>query len=158
MRARHWLLVAAALVLALAGPVMAWQELDRDARDASIAELTGEPASPDVAFRAQGRMVVFAAVVVLGAVGTWASVVVARAPRVRSASGRLMFLLLVGMTVADLAFLLDVRALAEAPYRTRASVVAWIYPAAAVLVAGSTLRLAEVEEAFGQAPRPALAR
>lgn len=158
MHARHWVLVAACLVLGVLGPLMAWQELAHDARDRSLAALTGELPPLDTSFRAPTRTMAFVAILVIGVAGTWASVAAARAPRVRSVSGRLLFLLLLGMTLADLAFLLDARALAEAPYVTRAGLVAWIYTGAAILVAGSALRLAEVEEAFAEAPRPALAR
>lgn len=152
MKASDWIMLAACAVLLVAGPAMALQELSRAEEERGLVALTGTAPPLEPAFRVAWRQVLLGAVVVAGVAGTWIAVRVARAPRVRSVSRRLLALLLAGMTLLDLAFLADGRWFMLAPYATRGATVVWLYPLAAVLMGGSVMRLSELEEAFGGAP------
>jgi hypothetical protein len=148
MRLRHWLLLAACIALAVVGPVMAWQELEHASRDDALAGLTGEQPETDPSFRAPGRMATLAAAGVVGLAGAWTGIAAVRVATVRSVSTRLLVLLVLGLLGVGLAYVVDVRILAEVSYRVRAGFVGWAYTAAAVVVGGSALRLAQIEDAF----------
>lgn len=151
VRAVDSALLAVCALLLLAGPAMALQELSR-AEDASArAALTGEAGALEPAFRTPWRVALLLAVVVAGVLGTLLAMRIARQPKVRAVSGRLLLLLLLGMTLLDLAYLADGRWFMLAPHGARAVSIVWLYPIAAVLIAGSVMRLAEVEEAFAEA-------
>lgn len=151
MRATDWILLAVCGALLVAGPGMALHELVRHQDSESLAQLTGNAQSLDPAFRGSWRAFLLACVVVGGVAGTLVAFRFARQPKVRALSGRLLTLLLLGMTLLDLAFLADGRWFLDAPYLVRALTVVWLYPAAAVLMGGALIRLVEVEEAFGEA-------
>lgn len=160
MRVTDWILLLGCAALVLAGPLMALQELARADDARAAAELTRSPAQLEPAFRAAWRTILFVVVLVVGTAGTLIAVRVAREPRVRVVAGRLLWMLLGGMTLLDLAFLADGRWFQLAPYEVRAASIVWLYPLAGILMGGSVLRLAEVEAAFagrGEA-KPALAR
>lgn len=146
-------LILCCLVLLAAGPAMALQELAQAEEDAGVSSVTGEraPTTYDAPFRGWWRGALFLVLVVAGAAGFFLSVRIARQPRVRQVSGRLLALLLIGMTLFDLAFLADGRWFLSAPYQARAATIVWAYPLAAILMGGATLRLAEVERAFADA-------
>lgn len=154
MRGTDYALLATCAALLVAGPVMALLEYERHLDAASLAEVTGEAPPVDVEFRAPWRAGVLLAVIAIGILGTLVALRVSWQPRVRAVSGRLLFLLLAGMSVLDLAFFADARWLAAAPHGVRAASVVWLYPVGAMLVAGAAMRLAEVEAAFAK-PRAA---
>lgn len=155
MRLSDRLLLIACGALVLAGPVMAVQEYVKGRQALGVEVVTGERAAVgDTGFRATWRVVLLALVLAVGVFGSLQVLRVARAPRVRGVSRRLVALLLAGMVLLDLAFLLD-RAAAEAAYLVRAVSVVWAYPLAAVVVALSSARLSELEAAFAQRPREA---
>lgn len=136
---------------------MALQEFAASQRAASLEAITGEEQPLDAGFRAPWRVALLVLVVGVGVLGTLVAVRVAQAPRVRSVSARLLALLIGGMTLLDLAFLADGQWLADAPHALRAASVVWLYPVAGILVGGSLLRLAQLEDAFG-APRTVTSR
>lgn len=158
MRATDWLLLLAAAALVVLGPAMAAQELSRLQDAQSLASLTGSAPAEDYAYRLPWRAATFGLVVGVGVVGTLVALRVARQPRVRAVSGRLLALLLTGMTLLDLAWLAEGRWLLAAPHAVRAGVVAWLYPLAALLLVGSVLRLSEVEAYFREGGRLDAAR
>lgn len=149
MRVLDWLLLAVCGALLLAGPVMALQEWIHHEDQAGLAAL-GQPAPLQPAFRDPWRAGLLGAVIVAGVLGTLVAVRVARQPRMRAVSGRLLTLLLLGMTVLDLAFLADGRWFVEGPYALRATTIVWAYPLAAILMGGSLVRLSELEAVFGE--------
>ena len=153
MRPVDWLLLGACAALVLAGPAMALQELARAQSDVGLEVLTGEDRPVEPAFRVAWRAGLLVLVVATGILGTFFALRVARQPRVRSVSGRLMWLLLGGMTLLDLAFLADGRWFVLAPYALRGTTVVWLYPVAGVLMGGAVIRLAELESAFGEGRR-----
>lgn len=153
MRAIDWILTLVSGALLVAGPAMALQEWSRHEQRAGLAEITGDEIALEPAFRTAWRSGILVAVVVAGIAGTIVAVRVAREPRVRAVSKRLLWLLLAGMTLLDLAFLADGRFFQTAEYAVRGSTVVWLYPLAGVLMGGAVVRLAELEEAFGT-PRP----
>lgn len=157
MRAVDWILLAVCAALLVAGPAMALQEWSRHEQQAGLAEITGaqQPLAPE--FRLAWRSGLLVAVIIAGVAGTIVAVRVSRQPRVRSVSHRLLWLLLGGMTLLDLAFLADGRWFVEAPYALRGSTIVWMYSLAAILIGGSVARLSELEDAFGgrHALRPA---
>lgn len=140
------MVVGAALVLA--GPIMALQEWAAHQEQAGLAQITGERPPLDPAFRAPWRTGLLVAVIVAGVAGTLVAVRVAAQPKVRSVSGRLLWLLIGGMTLLDLAFLLDGR-MRDAAYAVRGTTTVWLYPIAGILMTGATVRLSELEDAFG---------
>lgn len=151
MRALDWLLLLGCAALVLAGPIMALQELAKAEDARARAALTNNPEELEPAFRASWRTFLFAVVLVVGVLGTIAAVRISRKPRVRVVAGRLLWLLLGGMTLLDLAFLADGRWFQLAPHNVRAASIVWLYTVAGVLIGGSILRLAEVEDAFSRA-------
>ena len=151
MRATDWILLGVCGVLLVAGPAMALQELVRHQETSAIAQLTGEAPALDPAFRGAWRGILLLCVVVGGIVGTVVAVRLARQPNVRALSGRLLTLLLLGMTLLDLAFLADGRWFLDEPYLVRGGSIVWLYSASAVLMGGALMRLTEVESAFGEA-------
>lgn len=151
VRATDWTLLAVCGVLLVAGPAMALQELLRHQASSGLAELTGTAPELDPAFRATWRGVLLLCVIAGGVVGTLVALRCARQAKVRALSGRLLTLLLVGMTLLDLAFLADGRWFLDAPYAVRGATVVWLYPAAAILMGGALVRLTEIEAAFGEA-------
>lgn len=153
VRVTDWLLLAVCGVLLLAGPGMALQEFVRYERAAGIEDVTGEAVDLDPAFRATWRGILLLCVVAGGVIGTIVALRLARQQKVRSLSGRLLSLLLLGMTLLDLAFLADGRWFLDAPYEVRGATVVWLYPLAAILMAGALIRLTEIEAAFGEAKR-----
>lgn len=148
-----------ALVLAglaiLAGPLMALQELAKD-RDqtarGAVLEPSAAPSDLDVGYRLAWRAAMLALTLALDVVGSVVMLRIGRQPRVRAVSGRLLWLLVAGLAWVDLAFFLDGRYLLYAPYALRALVVSWLYPAGAILVAGSVFRLGDVESLLGREP------
>ncbi|HVM44343.1 MAG TPA: hypothetical protein VM582_00305 [Candidatus Thermoplasmatota archaeon] len=153
MRASDWILLAVCGVLLVAGPAMALQEFVRYQASSGLAELTGQPPPLEPAFRTAWRGVLLLCVVVGGVAGTIVAIRCARQARVRSVSGRLLTLLLLGLTLLDVAFLADGRWFLDAPYALRGATVVWLYPAAAILMGGSVVRLTEIEGAFGERAR-----
>lgn len=147
MRPVDWLLLAVCGALVLAGPAMALQEFARHQERAGLGELTGDDITFDAAFRAPWRTGLLVAVILGGIAGTIIAVRVAAQPKVRSVSGRLLFLLLAGMTLLDVGFLVDGR-MVDASYLARGATTVWVYPIAGILMAGATMRLAELEDAF----------
>lgn len=155
LRAPDIVLLVSCGVLLLSGPVMSLQEFIRAEEEKGLAELTGTPAATayDAPFRGWWRGVLFLVLLVIGVVGFLLSIRIARQPKVRSVSGRLLAILLVGITLFDLTFLADGRWFLTAPYEVRAATVVWLYPLAAILIGGATLRLVELERVFGEARR-----
>lgn len=151
MRGPDWILLLGCAALALAGPLMALQELAMASDARALEALTRNPTNLEPAFRAAWRTFLFVVVLIVGVVGTLVAVRVSRKPRVRNVSGRLLALLLGGMTLLDLAFLADGRWFQLADYTVRAASIVWLYPISAILMGGAALRLAEVEEAFSHA-------
>ena len=149
MRAVDWILLATCAALLVVGPAMALQEWSRHDQATGLAEITGEAPVLEPAFRAAWRTGILVAVIVAGVAGTLVAVRIARQARVRAVSRRLIGLLLAGMTLLDLAFLADGRWFVNASYALRGSTVVWLYPAAAILMGGSVVRLSELEDAFG---------
>lgn len=158
MRAADRLLLVACGALVLAGPLMALQEYahwretqgfvgvgDLDAAEASAA---------DTGFRDLWQLVMLILVLVVGVLGSLQLVRVLRSPRLRPMSGRLLALLVVGMALLDLSFLLD-RAAWTAASLLRAVSVVWFYPLSAAVVALSSARLSELEDAFERGGEPA---
>lgn len=156
MRATDGFLLAACALLLLSGPLMALQELAAAEEAASLAELMKTTPTLQPAFRAPWRTATFLMVLVAGVAGTLVALRVARKPLVRSLTGRLLGLLLAGMSIADLAFYADVKLFAEAPHVFRAATIVWAYPVAAVLMGGALVRLVEVERAFAGRDREPL--
>lgn len=150
MKAIDWLLLAACAVLLLSGPAMALQEFAHAQSQAGLAQLTGETAPLEPAFRTTWRVLLLLVVIVAGTAGTLLALRIARQPKVRAMSARLILLLLAGMTLLDLAFLADGRWFVLSPYALRGATIVWAYPIAGVLIGGSVMRLAEVEDAFGE--------
>lgn len=150
MRSIDWILLAACGILLLAGPAMALQEWVRFEDQRGVATVTGEAPALEPAFRATWRAWLLVVVLVAGVLGTLLAIRIARQPRVRDVSRRLILLLLSGMVVLDLAYIVDGRWFMEAPYALRGATVVWLYPAAAVLMGGALLRLSELEQAFGE--------
>lgn len=150
MRPLDWLLLAACAVLLLSGPAMALQEFAHAQSQAGLAQLTGEAAPLEPAFRTTWRVILLLAVIVAGIAGTLLALRIARQPKVRAVSSRLIVLLLVGMTLLDLTFLADGRWFVLSPYVVRGASIVWVYPLAGALIGGSVMRLAEVEDAFGE--------
>jgi hypothetical protein len=154
MRGIDWTLLATCALLVLSGPAMALQEMVRAEDAAGRAALTGETSALEPAFRTAWRAGLLFLVIVAGVLGTLLALRIARQPKVRAVSGRLVLLLLAGMTLLDLTYLADGRWFTLASYGARASTIVWLYPVAGVFIAGSVVRLAEVEDAFGErAPR-----
>lgn len=153
MRGIDWLLLVICAALLIAGPAMALQEWSRHERQAGVGELTGEAPPIEPAFRTAWRSGILVGVILGGIAGTIVAVRVARLPRVRSVSKRLIWLLLAGMTLLDLAFLADGRYFLQAPYLLRATTIVWLYPLAAILIGGAVIRLSELEDAFGEPSR-----
>lgn len=149
LRPTDWILLAVCGVLLVAGPAMALQEFTRYERAAGITDVSGVAPDLDPAFRSAWREVLLGCVIIGGIVGTIVAVRIARQPRVRSVSGRLIMLLLVGMTLLDFAFLADGMYFLDESYAIRGATIVWMYPLAAVLMAGSLMRLTEVEGALG---------
>lgn len=168
MRASEWLLLAACAGLLVIGPAMAYQEMARsDAYRRELdeararAELTNTPEAtpePDYTYREPWRWPLFALVVLSGVTGSLVLVRLARRRRLRSVAGRLLGLLLLGMTLVDVAFLLDVQWAFGQAFLARGWSVVWLYPVGAVLIAGSLYRITELEPHFGsdEAPAPVL--
>lgn len=151
MRATDWALLAVCGVLLAAGPAMALQEFVRHQESSGVSGVTGAAPPIEPAFRTAWRSVLLLCVVAGGLVGTIVAIRLARQPKVRAVSGRLLTLLLLGMTLLDLAFLADGRWFLDAPYALRGATVVWLYPAAAILMGGALVRLTEIEDAFGEA-------
>ena len=151
MRAADWTLLAVCGVLLIAGPAMAFQEFMRYQETSALADLTGEMPALDPAFRTSWRGILLLCVVVGGLAGTIVAFRLARQPKVRSVCGRLLTLLLLGMTLLDLAFLADGRWFLDEPYELRGSTIVWLYPGAAILMGGALMRLTEIEAAFAGA-------
>ena len=149
VRALDWILLAVCALLLVAGPAMALQELSRYQSSAGLAGLTGEKLPIEPAFRGAWRGILLVAVIVAGILGTLVAIRVARQQKVRAVSGRLIALLLTGMTVLDLAFLADGQYFLDADYLVRGVTIVWLYPAAGILIGGSIVRLTELESAFG---------
>ena len=151
MRATDWMLLAVCGVLLVSGPAMALQEFLRYEEATGFEDVTGETLALDPAFRATWRGILLLCVVAGGIIGTLVAIRLARQPKVRSVSGRLLTLLLAGMTLLDLAFLVDGRYFLDADYAIRGATVVWLYPASAILMGGALARLTEIEAAFGDA-------
>jgi len=150
VRPLDWILLSTCAALLVIGPAMALHEWSRHDQAAGLAEITGEPVPLEPAFRTAWRTGILVAVIVAGIAGTLVALRIARQPRVRAVSHRLIWLLLAGMTLLDLAFLADGRWFLNAPYAIRGSTIVWLYPAAAILMGGSVVRLTELEEAFAE--------
>lgn len=133
---------------------MALQEFIEAEEQAARAAVTGEAPSYDAPFRAWWRGLLFLALLVIGVAGFLLSMRVARQQKVRAVSGRLLAILLVGITLLDLAFLVDGRYFLGGPYATRGASIVWLYSLAAFLIGGAALRLVEVERVFGVASAP----
>lgn len=156
MRVLSWALVLVSATLIVLGPTMALQELAAREEAEAQASLTGETVVLDLGYRAPWRLPLFLLVAAVGLLGSLAALRVLRKPRLRSVTGRLIGLLFAGMTLLDLAFLVDVQAPTMPPL-ARAAIVVWIYVGGAILVAGSVARLDDVETVFGSdAPPPPL--
>lgn len=151
VRGMDWVLLAVCGVLLIAGPAMALHEFIRHQDTSSFVQLTGQVPDLNPEFRSSWRVLLLGCVIIGGIAGTVVAFRFARQPKVRALSGRLLTLLLVGMTLLDLAFLADGRWFLDEPYLVRGSTIVWLYPAAAVLMAGALMRLVEIEEAFGDA-------
>lgn len=145
------LLLFTCAVLVLSGPAMALQEYSRVDQERAVRELTGAQPTPDLTFRTLWRTGLLVLIIVAAVVGSLLAMRFARQKRVRAVSGRLLFLLLAGMTILDLAFLTDGAWFMEKPHELRALTIVWAYPVGALLVAGATYRLLEVEALFGDA-------
>ncbi|HEX2022981.1 MAG TPA: hypothetical protein VHH36_09710 [Candidatus Thermoplasmatota archaeon] len=167
MRAPSWLLLAVCALVALAGPLLALQELGRDqehrrAVDLAVERerLTGERAEIpplDLAYRDAWWVPLGVLAALAGVLGTVVVVLAMRVRRMRAVAGRLLGVLLTGMSALDLAYLFDRQWLAGAEPSLRASIVVLAYPLSAALVAGSVVRLSQLEPHFGSdAPRPPL--
>ena len=143
-----WVLLLASAALMLAGPVMALEEWRAHEEAVAAEALTGLPPA-DPGFRAAWRAPLLGLVLVVSLLGTWSVGRVLARPVARAVSRRLVALLLAGMTVLDVAYLLDGTRLADAPPALRAATIAWAYPLAGFLIGGSAHRLAEVAERFG---------
>lgn len=154
MRGLDRVLLFLSAALFAVGPAMAIQELTH-AEEARARELTlREEVALDPTFREAWRVPLFALVVLLGLAGSVRALDVARRRRMRAVAGRLLGLLVGGMTLLDATYLLDTRWLFGVPYTVRAAFVLALYPLAAALMAGSAWRLGELEDAFGSdAPR-----
>lgn len=150
MRPLDWILLAVCAVLLIAGPAMALQELSRYRSESGLEGLTGEDLPVEPAFRGAWRGILLVAVILAGIVGTVVAVRVARQQKVRAVGGRLLALLLAGMTILDLAFLADGQFFQNASYLLRGATIVWLYPAAGILMGGATVRLTELEDAFGE--------
>lgn len=157
VRTTDSLLLLACAALALAGPAMAVQEYAKATQARGLEDLTSEPAPIDYSFRDTWRVITLALVLVVGLLGSVMLVRVGRAPRVRSVSARLLVLLTVGMALLDLTYLLD-RANAGGGFLVRLITVSWLYPAAAIVIALSASRLAELEAAFAEPSTPVAPR
>lgn len=149
MRALDWILLAVCALLLVAGPVMSLQELSRYQSSEGLEGLTGEKLPIEPEFRGAWRGILFVAVLVAGVLGTLVAVRVARQAKVRAVSGRLIGLLLAGMTILDLAFLVDGQYFLDAEYLVRGATIVWLYPVAGILMGGAIVRLTELESAFG---------
>lgn len=152
MRSIDWLLLLVCGLLLVAGPAMALQEWTRFEQQAGLAKVTGEAPALEPAFRSSWRAALLAAVIVGGLLGTILAMRIARQPKVRAVSGRLLLILLSGMVALDLTFLADGRWFVGAPYAIRGATIVWMYPLAAVLIGGAVMRLSEVEDAFADRP------
>jgi len=151
VRPTDWILLATCGVLLVSGPAMALQEFIRGEESAGLELVTGEVQPLDPAFRAGWRLVILILVVVGGLAGTLIAFRVAAQPKVRAVSARVLTLLLVGMTLLDLAFLADGRWFLDASYAIRAVSIVWVYPIAGILMGGALMRITELEAAFGNA-------
>ena len=154
MRALDRVLLLACGALMLAGPVMAVQEYAKATQASGVESLTGETMARDYGYRQGWQVGALVLVLLVGGLGTLQLVRVGRAPRVRSVSARLLALLMGGMVLLDLAFLLD-RNTSDSGFLMRLVTVAWLYPAAAIVVALAASRLSELEDAFGERRTPA---
>lgn len=148
VRAADRLLLLGCAAIALAGPIMAVQEVAYWRELVGLAAVVGSAeGAPGAGFRELWHVVLLVLILVVGVLGTLQLARVARSPRVRPLSARLLALLLAGMVLLDVSFLLDRMALSANPL-LRALTVVWLYPLAAVVVMLSAARLAELEEAF----------
>lgn len=150
MRLPDWVLLVACALLMLAGPAMALQEWQAAEDARAIEEVTGRAPPQDAAFRAAWRLPLTALVFLVGAFGTWACIRTLGHALVRSVTRRLVALLLLGMTILDVAYVLDGSLFLDAPHALRALTLVWAYPLAGFLVAGSAHRLADVHARFGE--------
>lgn len=154
MRASDRIFLGLCVALVVAGPVMAVQEMLK-ARQAEgvglVIETNRAPTDLDVGFRIAWRGALFVGILALDVMGSLVLLRVGKQPRVRAVSGRLVGLLVGGLAALDVAFLLDGKFLADAPYALRALVVVWLYPVGALVAAGAAMRLDEVEALLGGA-------
>jgi hypothetical protein len=148
MRNIDRLLLAVCGALLFSGPLMALQEWIHHEDQVGLVAL-GQPAPLQPAFRDPWRAGLLVAVIAAGVLGTLVALRVARQPKFRAVSARLLTLLLLGMTILDLAFLADGRWFIGGPYALRAATIVWFYPVAAILMGGSLMRLSELESVFG---------
>ena len=149
MRAIDWVLLATSGALLIAGPAMALQEWTRHQQAVGTAMVTGSFPAVDAVFRAPWRAGLLAGVIVAGVSGVIIALRIARQPKVRTVSARLLVLLLSGIVLFDLTYLADGRWFLDAQYAIRGATIVWLYPAAAILMGGAIMRLSELEEAFG---------
>lgn len=132
---------------------MALQEFAKSQDASAELEITGKLSPVDAEFRGAWRFPVTLLVIIVGILGTWTAARALVDPDVRRVCGRLLGILLAGLTVAYVAYYLDGTTFAEAPYLLRGATIVWAYPIAGVLIAGSVHRLAELDERFGRAAR-----
>lgn len=146
MRWPDVLLLLGAVLLALAGPVMLAQEIaafdDAAARFATL----GDDPTIDTGHRQLWRFLIPVLSMGVSIFGVYALVRVNRKPRVRTVARRPGLVMLVGLTLVDVAYFLDWAYMLDAHYLLRAATTPWLYLLSGVLVAGATYRLASIED------------
>jgi hypothetical protein len=149
MRWTDWILIVCALALVVVGPAMALQEFAQADQEKGSRELLGEITSVDTTHRAVWRLPLTILVIVTGLVGAVTAIRALIDPSVRGVSRRVMGLLLGGLALFDISYWIDGAVFAEAPYLARGTTIVWAYPIAGILIAGSTRRLAQLQDYFG---------
>jgi hypothetical protein len=139
----------------IVAPAMAFQELSRAEEARVLEESLGVPAVPDYFFREAWKLPLVALVLAAGRCGSALVLRVVRRTRLRAVSGRLLALLIGGMTWLDIVYLVDTRVLFLLAHDARAMAIVFAYPLGAIFVAGSVYRLAELEDVFGSDAPPA---
>lgn len=140
------LLLLSAGILVLAGPVMVVQEIMAFDEAAARFALLGDDPRIDTSHRALAKVLVPTLTVVIGVLGTFALVRIHRKKRVRSVSRRPGLVLLVGMTLLDVTYLVDLGYAFEAHYLIRAVTTPWLYLLSGALIAGAAYHLAVLED------------
>lgn len=151
MRALDVLLLVAAGLLVLAGPVMALQEFVAFDEAAGRFDRTGVD-SLDTSHRGLARFVAPVLVVVVDVLATLQLVRINRKRVVRSVSRRPGLVMLVGVTLLDVAYVLDLAWGFDSHPLLRMLTTPWLYLVAGILVAGSAHRLASLEDTLAPLP------